>query len=467
MRFRSIHQYLLVWGALLLIGSSFGWAQTTPPTVQNPDVVMTDSSSAWVVFTTDVATKATVEYRSTNGATRTVTESGFDTGHAVMLSGLIQGLRYEGTITVTAENGATATAPLPPFTASPPQTDVQFEAAPEVFFTAPDEAVIAFATNAPSTARLDYGRNGNLDRTLRSDEPSRTHAFVLDGLLPNETYSYMVTIRGQDGSIVSTPPRTFKVAPPEQDLRIIEPEVFQTSRTTAWVIFRTTRPAKATVEVRSATGMVQTVSETDFETRHALLLSGLIFGQTYTVRIIATADNGDTAIAFPTPFTVTDVQRDIGFDIGPQVLVTAPNEAVVAFTTSEPSTARVDYGLNGNLTQTVREETPTTTHALTLTGLTPGATYTYVITVRAQDGSISSTAPTTFKVEPADGGVKVGDVDLDGFIDIRDVVLLLRYAIGILPLTLEQIEAADVDRNGQVNVTDAVRLLQIIVGIGT
>jgi hypothetical protein len=213
--------------------------------------------------------------------------------------------------------------------------------------------------------------------------------------------------------------------------------------------------------------MVQSVSETEFETQHALPLGGLVMGQTYTVRIDATGDDGSTAVAYVPPFVASDVPRDIGFVIPPQVLVTASNEAIVAFTTNGPATARVDYGINGALNQTVPEDAPTQNHAITLPGLQPGATYTYTVTVRAADGSVFTTAPATFVAVPNPVEFGSGDVDGDGFIDVRDVVTLLRYVVGILPLSSQQLSAAEVTGDTQVDVQDAVQILRTIVGMGS
>lgn len=455
----------LLWGVLLTLSAATSLAQTSPPTISNPQVIMTSSSNAWVVFTTDRPAKATVEYHSVNGASRTISESEFETEHAILLSGLIQGLRYEGTITAVAEDGATAMEPLPPFTAMEPQVDVAFESRPQIFFIGPDEAVVALSTNTPSTVEVHFGRSAELMETVRDDTPSKTHVLTLSNLLPNATYTFLVTVRGPDGSIETTAPATFRVEAFEPNLTLTRPDIFQTGEGSAFVVFTTSRPAKATVEITSGTGVMMTISETEFETRHAVLIPNLIVGQTYSGRVTVRGEEGDVAIEFIDPFTVTDEAREIGFEIPPQVLVIGPDEAIVTFTTTTATTARVNFGLNGMLDRQVQDTSPMKTHALILPGLQPGAVYTYIVTVQEPDGAIVSTAPKTFIVTPADGGVLLGDVDLDGFIDVRDVVLALRYIVDILPLTLEQIEAADVNRDGVVNVRDAVRILQIIVGL--
>ncbi len=58
----------------------------------------------------------------------------------------------------------------------------------------------------------------------------------------------------------------------------------------------------------------------------------------------------------------------------------------------------------------------------------------------------------------------LGDVNNDGVIDIRDVVLVQRYILGYQTLTAAQLTAADVNGDGVVNVIDANLIMQFVQG---
>jgi hypothetical protein len=60
-----------------------------------------------------------------------------------------------------------------------------------------------------------------------------------------------------------------------------------------------------------------------------------------------------------------------------------------------------------------------------------------------------------------------GDVNGDGVIDVRDVVLVQKHILGLQfpPLTQVQLLAADVNGDGDINVSDAVTIMQITLGI--
>jgi hypothetical protein len=63
--------------------------------------------------------------------------------------------------------------------------------------------------------------------------------------------------------------------------------------------------------------------------------------------------------------------------------------AAVSWTTNEPSDSRVDYGTSAALGQSASDAAAVTAHRVVLTGLTPGASYSY--RVRSADGAGNAT----------------------------------------------------------------------------
>ena len=59
----------------------------------------------------------------------------------------------------------------------------------------------------------------------------------------------------------------------------------------------------------------------------------------------------------------------------------------------------------------------------------------------------------------------VGDVDGDGVVRVSDAVLIMRYALGLIEFTPEQILCGDVDGDGFVKVADAVMVIRIALGL--
>ncbi len=63
-----------------------------------------------------------------------------------------------------------------------------------------------------------------------------------------------------------------------------------------------------------------------------------------------------------------------------------------------------------------------------------------------------------FYIEP-----EQGDVNLDGLIDVVDIVLLVNYILGLAELNEESLIAADIDNNNIINVVDVVSLINLIL----
>lgn len=61
--------------------------------------------------------------------------------------------------------------------------------------------------------------------------------------------------------------------------------------------------------------------------------------------------------------------------------------------------------------------------------------------------------------------VTVGDADSNGVINANDALLVLRYALGIIPDTELDLRAADYDENGTVNANDALAILRRALGL--
>ena len=53
-----------------------------------------------------------------------------------------------------------------------------------------------------------------------------------------------------------------------------------------------------------------------------------------------------------------------------------------------------------------------------------------------------------------------GDVDGDGKEDLKDASLALRYVVGLIPLSADQLNAADLNGDGNINLRDVVLLLR-------
>ena len=85
-----------------------------------------------------------------------------------------------------------------------------------------------------------------------------------------------------------------------------------------------------------------------------------------------------------------------------------------------------------------------------------------VITLKTADSDIKESCIVTVHNE----GIIFGDVNGDGFVNVSDAIIVLRYVVGIHEFENEGAAlAADVNHDTQINVEDAIKILRYIVGL--
>ena len=96
--------------------------------------------------------------------------------------------------------------------------------------------------------------------------------------------------------------------------------------------------------------------------------------------------------------------------------------------------------------------------------LTPLPVGLHKIKLVFDDGEVELTIKITdFENDPAK---KIGDVDMNGEVEIIDVTILQRYLVELDELSYEQLMLADVDDNGDVEVIDATILQRYLADMG-
>ncbi len=69
-----------------------------------------------------------------------------------------------------------------------------------------------------------------------------------------------------------------------------------------------------------------------------------------------------------------------------------------------------------------------------------------------------------FIYKKEESGIKKGDINGDGEIDLTDLARIKRYIIREINFTSEQFSAADVNSDGDVNLTDLAKIIRHIIG---
>lgn len=95
---------------------------------------------------------------------------------------------------------------------------------------------------------------------------------------------------------------------------------------------------------------------------------------------------------------------------------------------------------------------------------TEAGVYEISVTVTDEDGN-TCTSSKMFTVGNVSQEYELGDVNLDGYVNVKDATLIQKYSINLCELNETQVKLADIDGNGTINVIDATCIQKKINGL--
>ena len=366
----------------------------------------TDVPTTGKVYVGTIGTDATlgtsdeVEYAdlSPDGSNR------FAPRHIVVVTGLKVGTKYGYRIEATTASGKTVTFdPNNSSTAAkrakvlqPPggsgsfttdsTADTQFPvilSGPSVSSQTDASVVIEWETDEPADSEITFGTGGS-DDSESSGDSETSHKMVLSNLTAGTTYTYTVGSTDAAGNGVTESYQATFTTNPDIDLTapaISNLEISYKSDDTATVSWATDEEATAEVVFGTTTalGTIRTLSTTG-ET-HEVTLTNLTAGTTYYY----SASSSDLSNNGPTVSDTLSFTTDAEADLLPPAIsdiqtVVADSAAYINWTTDELADSYVEFGTDQTLLEfNIGETEDVTAHNITLTNLTPGATYYYIV----------------------------------------------------------------------------------------
>ena len=169
---------------------------------------------------------------------------------------------------------------------------------------------IGWTTDEPATTEVRYGTTGQYDALAGDLNLVTAHSITLTGLLSNQNYHFAIASADAAGNRASGPDQSFKTEPAGA-APTVSAITATTTTTTATLTF-TTNPATVVQVVYHVTG--DSSVTTNFTesgsatTTHSITLNGLAPGTSYTYRVIALSNTGQTttdAATFTTASTET------------------------------------------------------------------------------------------------------------------------------------------------------------------
>ncbi len=409
-------------------------ADTTGPVISGVASLSLATHDATLVWTTDELAISTFEYGTTQsyGSNPTIAATAL-LAHTAILTGLIPGTTYyycihthdlANNVTNSCDHTFTTASQTVIVDTTPP--DVSLITVASITTTG---ATINFTTSEVGNARIEYGTTAgygestNLNTTL-----ALTHAVALSGLTPNTLYHYRIITSDELGNETITSDETLMTesisspAPINVQAQVQTPadtippiisgigtaSLGITDVTLAW---DTNELAVSTLEygTTQSYGSHATLSLSAL-LAHSAILTGLTAGTTYYYCIHATDIAGNSATSCPHSFT-TETVGTVGEIItsqAPQTIPQAPpvlisgieaasvstSTVTIAWNTDLPSDSEVEYGNSENFgSLTPLDSTLTTSHSVTITGLTPNTGYIFRVKSKPLGASVATVSP--------------------------------------------------------------------------
>jgi hypothetical protein len=249
--------------------------------------------------------------------------------------------------------------------------------------------------DATPGATIYYTTNGS---TPTTNSPVYAGPITVSG---TETVAAIATARGFSPSVIGSAAyaiNTTSTAIPPYVGYVVAWGINNTGATVTW---STDVPATAQLAFGTTTALGQlSPLQTTMTASHGVILTGLNSGTTYYFAAQSIGADGATGYSSVTSFTTTGTGTvTAGPPVISNVLVSSVTNtsATITWTTDQASSSLANFGTTtGYGSASPLNPTSVTSHSVTLTGLTPGATYNFDVVSVNLGGTSSTSANSTF-----------------------------------------------------------------------
>jgi hypothetical protein len=399
-----------------------------PEFIESPFVHNVTHQLANLRWVTDESADGVVEYGLLPDAlTSTTSDSSLLTHHEMTLTGLAPATTYYFRVRSTdAAGNGPLVSPILQFTTSAARRTIPpaMISGPALAYLSDREAVLAWETDVPTDAVVEYGESQGAVATLTDPARINRHQMTLVNLNPDTAYNVSITATDVDGNPLvvgerpaaaarsaaprprageGTPALSFTTsALPDADPPAIVsgPTVLGVDRASALVAWQTDEIADS-LAVCTRRGDATPVSRGSIADTadHLEIFTGLLPGSTYDCTVFSTdpGDNGPTSSG--TFLFVTPPDADATapqFTAGPASSGETISSVVLSWETDEPASTRAFFRSAGGPERQAGSAGLSVRHTLTLTGLDWCTTYTYEVGAVDHSGNSATSTPASF-----------------------------------------------------------------------
>ena len=328
-----------------------------------------------------MASSSQVNYGTTTAyGSQSALNSSLVTTHSVTLTGLTLGTTYNfDVVSANASNTSVTSGNFTFATTAAPAPVISAVTATSITSTS---ATITWTTDQASSSQVNYGATTSYGlQTPNNTTLVTAHSVTLSGLNPGTAYNFDVVSANASNASATSGNFTFSTSASSTPGPVLSSvAAYPVANTTAGILWTTDQNSTSVVNYGTTTAYGQQASLGAAMTiYHNVPLSGLTPGTTYNFQVVSTNTSGVASSSGNFTFTTSGTAPAAGPVITSVTASAITNTtATINWTTDQLSNSQVSYGFtNAYGSLSTLNTTLTTSHTVTLTGLTPGATYNY------------------------------------------------------------------------------------------
>jgi chitodextrinase len=383
-----------------------------PVILEGPAITGSTDTKLIVEWSTNEPAKGVLNFGISDLAGSS-SEASFTTQHRIELSGLTPNTAYQVQVNAkdAAGNGPTLSRVATGRTLPTPDTTAPvITNGPLVSDITDSTATVAWKTDEPSTGGVSWN-NGTAYGVLTDAVLSTEHRAQITGLLANTDYHLTVSSTdalGNGPSLSKTVDfHTQALADTNPPEFLGDPTIVTITHQSAVIRWETDEPADGLVNY-GILSLNQNESKTALIKKHTIPLVGLTPATTYQFRVSSTdaAGNTSTSSAVYSFTTLADPDKKIPvFDTPPAVGYSSDDKAVIKWKTDKQTDSEVTItpvaSINFDEPPKIKSEGKfDDEHEVSLTGLTPGKTYSVSVTSHDSEGNKVTQVLANFSTPP-------------------------------------------------------------------
>jgi len=373
---------------------TFTTLDTVAPTLSSVSSGSITETTATITWTTNEPADGLVVFGPTTSYGSNDSSAALTTSHSFSLTGLTPGSVYHYRVTSKdAALNSSNSGDLTFTTASPADVDPPLITSVSSGSIGNTTATITWSTDEPSDSRVDFGTTLSYGGVESNAAFVTSHSVNLTGLAQNTTYHFKVTSKDGANNSAESLDFTFTTVNVDNVPPNISTIVATPSATGAVITWVTNEASNSSVDYGLTTAYGSNSADQSSVTVHSITLTGLSEKTTYNYKIHSTDASGNTGHSANLTFATLDATAPTISNVAVSITGTG---ATFTWITNEASNSRVDYGATTAYGSNQSDAALVTSHSITVTGLSEGATYHYKITSEDASGNSRNSADAAF-----------------------------------------------------------------------